>query len=46
MEDSKLINSVSSTSPEHVFEVKQNYTFEEMKTIAMEAIINKLALAY
>jgi hypothetical protein len=40
MEVLKLINIITSTALEYVFEVNQNYTFAEMNAISLEAIMN------
>ncbi len=58
LEVSKLINNVSSTAPDFVIEIKEEFTFEEVQTITRNAtqnlkthlmktlFINKLAPAY
>ena len=58
LEVSKLINNVSSTAPDYLFQIRENYTFEQVQQITLEAtqnlkihlmktlFINKLAPAY
>ena len=40
LEVSKLINNVSSTAPDFIFDIKQQYTFEEVQTITKNATQN------
>jgi hypothetical protein len=40
LEVSKLINNVSSSAPDFIFEIKQQYTFEEVQTITKNATQN------
>ena len=37
---SKLINNVSSTAPEYLYEIKAQYTFAEVQRITQEATMN------
>ncbi len=58
LEVSKLINNVSSTAPDFIIEIKENFTFEEVQIITRNAtqnlkthlmktlFINKLAPSY
>ena len=58
LEVSKLINNVSSTAPDYLFQIREQYTLDQVQLIALEAtqnlkihlmktlFINKLAPAY